>query len=75
MQPDDYEGPEVDGLGIPTVPMSKSHRDDFCKTNSRTLKILNTISTDGQATQKVPNTWVERWEALRSVRSGQIYDP
>lgn len=77
VQAEDYNGPEVDGLDIPTVPMSKVHKGDFCKTNSRSRNAA--FAAEGKGSQEfVPaaqKTWVARWEDLARQRSGEHYDP
>ncbi|KAE9389361.1 hypothetical protein BT96DRAFT_926601 [Gymnopus androsaceus JB14] len=77
IQPEDYDGPEVDGLDIPTVPMSKVHKGDFCKTNSRSRNAALAVGGKGSQ-ESVPTsqkTWVARWEDLARQRSGEHYDP
>ncbi|KAJ3823173.1 hypothetical protein F5880DRAFT_563391 [Lentinula raphanica] len=75
VQEDDYEGPEVDSLGIPTIRISKRHIGDFCKTNSQSAK-HDVIEADTSKTAGLsqPRTWVQEWEILSTTKSGEFYN-
>ncbi|KAJ4478979.1 hypothetical protein J3R30DRAFT_2697896 [Lentinula aciculospora] len=77
IQENDYEGPEVDALGIPTVPVGKRHVGDFCKTNSDSAKHEVALDQKGSGNvsgSQKPKTWMEIWEDLSTRKSGEFYD-
>ncbi|KAJ3805473.1 hypothetical protein F5876DRAFT_51801 [Lentinula aff. lateritia] len=79
IQEDDYEGPEVDALNIPTVVIEKRHAGDVCKTRSeRTMSVVAPQGGSQNEAQsfELPQqrTWLHRWEDLSTRRSCERYN-
>ncbi|KAJ3847934.1 hypothetical protein EV368DRAFT_50266 [Lentinula lateritia] len=77
IQEDDYDGPEVDALGISTVTIGKRHVGDFCKSNARSAQHVVTTGLEGSSTEgarSVSKTWVQDWEEISTRKSGEFYD-
>ncbi|KAJ3832514.1 hypothetical protein F5878DRAFT_570660 [Lentinula raphanica] len=84
IQPDNYEGPEVDALNIPTVVIQKRHAGDCCKTNSRNAKHDSETqqgnnpdpsgATAFGSRPPIQRTWYSEWQELSMRRSGERYD-
>ncbi|KAJ3861945.1 hypothetical protein EV359DRAFT_46165 [Lentinula novae-zelandiae] len=75
IQNDDYDGPEVDTLNIPTVVIGKRHAGDVCKTRSeRTMSVV--APQDEAQSFELPQqrTWLHRWEDLSTRRSCERYN-
>ncbi|KAF9068337.1 hypothetical protein BDP27DRAFT_1448523 [Rhodocollybia butyracea] len=69
IQEDSDEGPEVDGLGIPTIDLPP-HKTDFCKTNSKRATNIPSIAVPPESQSL---TWVQQWEDLGRRKSGEVY--
>ncbi|TFY73076.1 hypothetical protein EWM64_g10936 [Hericium alpestre] len=67
----DDDAPELDGLGIPTVPLLVKHGTDDLEKKRRKKKggASQVTVADGKR-----NTWWEDWEELEDVRK-KYYDP
>ncbi|KAJ3931284.1 MAG: hypothetical protein NXY57DRAFT_896401 [Lentinula lateritia] len=76
IQEDDYDGPEVDALGISTVTIEKRHVGDFCKSNTRSAQHVVTTGQESSTggAPYVPKTWLQDWEEISARKSGEFYD-
>ncbi|KAH7871663.1 uncharacterized protein C8R40DRAFT_548584 [Lentinula edodes] len=79
IQEDDYDGPEVDALNIPTVVIEKRHAGDVCKTRSeRTMSVVAPQggSQNEAQSSELPQqrTWLHRWEDLSTRKSCERYN-
>ncbi|KIK62456.1 hypothetical protein GYMLUDRAFT_41903 [Collybiopsis luxurians FD-317 M1] len=72
IQNDNEDGPEVDGLDIPTVPL-QAHEGDFCKTSARTVKSAPSASIS--VASSAPRSWIDVWEEQGRQPSGVRYNP
>ncbi|KAJ3801228.1 hypothetical protein GGU11DRAFT_770367 [Lentinula aff. detonsa] len=76
IQNDDYEGPEVDALDIPTVIIEKRHAGDYCKTSSKKTVTPQGSDPNGATTSDPPRqrTWLQEWENLSTMKSSERYN-
>ncbi|KAJ3917669.1 hypothetical protein F5877DRAFT_44197 [Lentinula edodes] len=76
IQEDDYDGPEVDALGISTVTIEKRHVGDFCKSNTRSAQHVVTTGQESSTggAPSVSKTWLQDWEEISTRKSGEFYD-
>ncbi|KAI0048063.1 hypothetical protein FA95DRAFT_1491522 [Auriscalpium vulgare] len=66
----DDDAIEVDGLGIPTIPLRVKHSTDDQEKKKRKKKKTQDIAVHPAK----PRTWWEEWEELEDVRKN-LYDP
>jgi len=65
---------EVDGLGIPTIPMTKAHSNNVCKTNTKRKRENDTLQARKKA-DKGNRLWWEQWDEGEFNRYASNIDP
>ncbi|KAF8958505.1 hypothetical protein BDZ97DRAFT_1706028 [Flammula alnicola] len=69
------EEAEVDGLGIPTVPLRVRHETDQCKTNTKRKRQAEDAKVRKKGGKPSQRLWWEQWEDGEAIRFSIGFNP